>query len=214
MWYTDFTVMKELNTKALARDIMPVLLLLFLAAGCNGGDGGEQDALSEDAAPDDAADLSQDDVQDPQPEDLLPEDLRPDPDAVVDPVEEDPPEEDVPAEAEDVPVEAETPCEESGGYCWYFYITYPACVTCPDRDGSPYLPAPPADREQGCTVEGTGTGPWCCVPDWGTGTSVCEEAGGACYPDEGDYVCPTGWEATLVECDEASTVCCLPIPAC
>lgn len=205
--------MKELNTKSTCRAFLPALLLL-VAAGCNGGNGEEQDVISEDAAPDEAADPVQDDVQD-----LQPEDMQPDPDAVVDPVEEDTVDEDVPAEAEDalsedVLEEPETPCEESGGYCWYFYITYPACITCPDREGRAYLPSPPADREQGCTVEGTGTGPWCCVPDWGSGTSTCEGAGGACYPDEGDYVCPVGWEATLVECDEASTVCCLPIPAC
>ena len=194
--------------------IMPLMLLLFFGAGCNGGNGGEQDALSEDAAPDEAADPVQDEVHDPQPEDL-----QPDPDAVVDPVEEDALEEDAAVDAEDVPSEdvleePETPCEESGGYCWRYYITYPACITCPDHDGRPYLPAPPEEREQGCTVEGTGTSPWCCVPDWGSGTSTCEEAGGACYPDEGDTLCPVGWEATLVECDEASTVCCLPIPAC
>jgi hypothetical protein len=217
--YTDFIMSREPKGRMALLPVVPALLWLFGAAGCNGDNGHEQDARSEDAAPDDAADLLQDEIQDLQPEDSQPEDLQiedlqPDPDAVVDPVEEDALEEDVPSDAEDAPVEGETPCERSGGYCWRYYITFPACVTCPDRDGMTYLPAPQVDRERGCTVEGTGTGPWCCIPDWGSGTSTCEEAGGACYPDEGDYVCPVGWDATLVECDEASTVCCLPNSFC
>jgi hypothetical protein len=199
----------KMNISSAYRMIVPSLFMLSFAVGCGGGNNGEQDGQTEDAAPDDAVEVSIDEVRDPGPDDPRPEELQPDPDAATDMVEEDITEEDVPAEAE-------TLCEQSGGYCWRLLVTFPACVTCPDHEGSSYLPAPQADREMGCTKdpEVTGESPWCCLPDWGTGSSVCEGAGGACYPDEGEYRCPTGWETTLIECGDDSTLCCMPNPDC
>jgi hypothetical protein len=178
-----------------------VLVLALPAASCGDG-GGEKDTAVEDLVADDGQ--GEGDVTPDTPVDPLPDDGAGDV-----------PGEDVPADhpgdqPADTPADGTTACEEEGGYCTTYPVIPDAVVECEDREGTHYWPAPPADRAMGCTVEGEGAGPWCCLPHEVPNPSDCEEAGGECYPGDGDEedTCPMGWVFIRSACDAEGTRCC------
>jgi hypothetical protein len=182
-------VMKPVSSWLLA-------LLLAVAATSCGDEGGEQDTDVEDLAADDGqgdGDASHDPTVDPLPDDGAGEDA----------------EEDHPG---DTQTDGTTACEEAGGYCTTFPVIPDAVVECQDHGSTHYWPAPPADRAMGCTVEGEGAGPWCCLPHEVTDPSDCEEAGGECYPDAGEEedTCPMGWVLIRSACNGEDLRCCAP----
>jgi len=192
--------------------LLTVLLLTGLvAASCGGGNGGEEDATTDDVAAEDQTDQTTDTPGDrppdtpaenptDQPGEENPADVVPDsqPDVVP-----------------DTEPDGELPpsrCVESGGYCTTYPIIANPCVLCPDVGEDHYKPSRPADDAMGCTVEGEGAGPWCCVPSDITDPNDCEADGGECYGGGGD--CPVGWvENTALDCNGGQR-CCAPGPDC
>jgi hypothetical protein len=176
-----------------------VLLLMALPVASCGDGGGEKDTAVEDLVADDGQ--GDGEVTPDTPVDPLPDDGPGDT-----------PGEDVPEDQpEDTSVDGRMHCEVEGGYCTTYPVIPDAVVVCEDREGVHYWPAPPADRAMGCTVEGEGAGPWCCLPHDVPNPSDCEDAGGECYPDAGggeEDTCPMGWVFIRSACDVEDTRCC------
>jgi hypothetical protein len=188
--------------------LLAVMMLAgIFASSCGGGGGGEQDTTTDDTAVTDQTDQATDTPGDRPgdvPAEETPGEVVPDgePDVVPDAQ---------PDAVPDVEPDGELPpsqCVENGGYCTTYAITATPCVLCPDVDDTHYKPSRPADDAMGCTVEGVGAGPWCCVlADTGDPTA-CESGGGECYPGGGD--CPIGWiENNTLRC-HGSQRCCAP----
>ena len=204
--------------------ILACVLCLALAAGCNGGNGTEDDATTDDATQPDQQDQVDTPVDTPT-EDAV-EDPVPDPaeDPVEDPAE-DPPEDlmedamedvlediipDIIPDLVDVLEDGETACEAAGGYCSSYAIIYDPCITCEDIEEQHYMPAGPTDGAMGCTVEGVGAGPWCCLPNTPDEPTDCHEAGGECYSFSEEDPCPIGWDPVYTECYGEGSACCVP----
>lgn len=171
-----------------------LMVFSFWAASCGDDGNGSDDTVTDQEVIDDGRD--QIDTPPDQPPDTPP----------------DTPAEDMPADPApdgidpDIPIDGVTACEESGGYCTSYAIVPDPCVACDDG----LMPAPPANGAMGCTVEGVGGVPWCCVYVVPTAEpSACETAGGECYPPASGDVCPVGWEPVYTPCREGM-VCCMP----
>jgi hypothetical protein len=105
-------------------------------------------------------------------------------------------------------------CLLQGGVCYTIAVVANACASCPQDMSTAFAPAPPEAGALGCTVEGDGSGPLCCLPIW-TPQGDCRRSGGQCYPPvSGDNACPTGWDAVYTACPEAEDTCCIPGPGC
>jgi hypothetical protein len=106
--------------------------------------------------------------------------------------------------------DAGTECEAAGGYCTEYPVIPDSCVTCDSTGVTHYRPAHNPLGAMGCTVEGVGGSPWCCLPHE-TGTSDCEMAGGECYPYADPEPCPPGWGAIWSDCGAGEgVICCAP----
>lgn len=169
------------------------LTALVAFSGCGGGEGTTGDAATEDTGPGDAAD-GVDAATDP-PADPAADDLPPDagPDGTEDP-----------------PADGLTECEEAGGYCTQYAVIPDPCVTCDSTGEIHYRPAHRSLGAMGCTVEGVGTSPWCCLPHEPTTLTDCDTAGGECYPTTDPEPCPPGWGMIYSSCGGEGLVCCAP----
>jgi hypothetical protein len=107
-----------------------------------------------------------------------------------------------------------TQCQLLGGVCDTIAVVADPCASCPQYMSTAFAPAPPEDGPLGCTVEGDGSGPLCCLPVW-TPQGQCTDSGGECYPPvSGGDACPTGWNAVFTACPEAEDICCIPGSGC
>jgi len=104
-------------------------------------------------------------------------------------------------------------CESEGGVCIAVAVTPNACVQCPSTTGQLLVPAPYPDTTRGCTTEGVGASPWCCVTVPPVGD--CVSSGGACYPitETAWEPCPLGWDPIYTPCPNGD-ICCAPGPGC
>ncbi len=162
---------------------------LLFASGCGGGGGVTYDASSDDAGSGDSADVP---VEPPVD---VPADAGPD--GTVDPV-------------DDPDPDGLTECEEAGGYCTEYAVIPDPCVTCDSTSVTHYRPAHSPLGAMGCTVEGVGGSPWCCLPDTSTTTTDCDTSGGECYPYADPEPCPPGWGMIWSSCGADGIVCCAP----
>lgn len=179
-----------------ARVLTPARLLgVLLVAGCGSttvttGDGSVDDA-ADDTTTDPGPDTSTDPVSDTTTD--------PGPDTAADTI------------TDTSTDTAETECEGAGGYCTEYPVIPDTCVTCDSTGPIHYRPAHRGLGAMGCTVEGVGTSPWCCLPHE-PGTTDCDEAGGECYPFADPEPCPPGWAIIRSSCgDVDGIVCCAPM---
>jgi len=103
-------------------------------------------------------------------------------------------------------------CILAGGVCSAVAVVASPCASCDPTMAQGHIPAPPSDSAMGCTVDGVGATPLCCLPVLEAGD--CVNAGGGCYPpsSNGD-TCPAGWGAVYTACPGGDT-CCVPGPDC
>lgn len=103
-----------------------------------------------------------------------------------------------------------TACEAAGGYCTEYPVIPDTCVTCDSTSETHYRPAHNPAGPMGCTVEGVGGSPWCCLPHE-PGTTDCDMAGGECYPYADPEPCPPGWAMIWSSCGGMDGItCCAP----
>ena len=165
---------------------------LLVVAGCGGSGGVTGDASTDDAGSSDSADH----VDVPfEPAVDVPADAAPD--GTEDPVVEPAP-------------DGLTDCEEAGGYCTEYPVIPDTCVMCDSSGEMDYRPAHNPLGAMGCTVDGVGGSPWCCLPDTSTTTTDCDTAGGECYPYADPEPCPPGWDMIWSSCGADGITCCAP----
>ena len=86
------------------------------------------------------------------------------------------------------------------------------CARCDRTTSVATIPAPPSDSALGCTADGDGVGPLCCLPI--ETVDDCVNAGGGCYPAAATgETCPAGWSEIYSACSNGD-VCCGPGIAC
>jgi len=178
---------------AIRAHLVTVITTLIVAAGCGSTESTSGDAAEDDTGPGDTTETvdSATDTSSDVPADTGT-------DTVTD-------------TAEDTATDdAGTECEASGGYCTQYPVIPDTCVTCDSTGVTHYRPAHNPLGAMGCTVEGVGGSPWCCLPHE-SGTSDCEMAGGECYPYADPEPCPPGWGAIWSDCGAGEgVICCAP----
>jgi hypothetical protein len=172
--------------------VVVALAGLLILPGCGGDSGVSADASTDDGGPVDAADQVDVPVEPvvDGPVDVVP-------DGTEDPV------------FEPLP-DGLTECEEASGYCTEYAVIPDPCVTCDSTSVTHYRPAHSPGGAMGCTVEGVGGSPWCCLPHAPTSLTDCDTAGGECYPYADPEPCPPGWGMIWSSCGADGVVCCAP----